>query len=143
MAYITYEDLCDQFTSKYIDDTFKDVDIINRERIITLFSAEVESWASKTLTPLKIFQPSSLRSAVQKCFACSVFDKNCWNSFNDAKIWEQRKYGFDGAIRRREKRNKKKYITENCRCQKYLPLLNIRQVIVILSVLSVFESPKY
>lgn len=53
MAYITYEDLCDQFTSKYIDDTFKDVDIINRERIITLFSAEVESWASKTLTPFK------------------------------------------------------------------------------------------
>ena len=75
MAYITYEDLCDQFTSKYIDDTFKDVDIINRERIITLFSAEVESWANKTLTPLKIFQPSSLRLTVQEMLACSVFDK--------------------------------------------------------------------
>jgi hypothetical protein len=24
MAYITYEDLCDQFTQKYIDETFKD-----------------------------------------------------------------------------------------------------------------------
>jgi len=51
MAYITYEDLCDQFTKKYIDETFKEIDILDRERIITLFSKETESWATKTLTP--------------------------------------------------------------------------------------------
>ena len=51
MAYITYYDLCDQFTKKYIDESFKDIDILERERIIILFSKEIESWAKKTLTP--------------------------------------------------------------------------------------------
>ena len=51
MAYITYDDLCDQFTQKYIDDSFNGINLLERERIISLFSKETESWAAKTLTP--------------------------------------------------------------------------------------------
>ena len=51
MAYITYDDLCDQFTKKYIDETFRGDTEPERDRIIDLFSLETESWASKTLTP--------------------------------------------------------------------------------------------
>ena len=51
MAYITYADLCDQFTAKFIDDTFKGETEIERDRIIDLFSKETETWATNTLHP--------------------------------------------------------------------------------------------
>ena len=51
MAYITYDDICDQFTKKYIDESLGSVPELERDRIIGLFSSETESWASKTLTP--------------------------------------------------------------------------------------------
>ena len=60
MAYITYEDLCDQFTAKFIDDTFKGETEIERDRIIDLFSKETETWATNTLHPF-LDVPSELK----------------------------------------------------------------------------------
>ena len=51
MPYITYDDLCDQFTKKYIDESLGSGNELERDRIIGLFSSETESWAAKTLTP--------------------------------------------------------------------------------------------
>lgn len=82
MGYVTYSDLCDRHTKKNIDDALAPYPVgateteiqQERERLISVFSAEAESYGAKALYPFKDFSEEFSKTGQDRdAYIVSVF----------------------------------------------------------------------